>query len=770
MTANLHEDSNLYGSTSQLAAHHLSPNESRQQFSKSLDAYSWTIALDESKFLWLGWRVDYPNNRIDFAVSIDTELSKFRVGQDVFALGFSENGQLDSSDYCLAWYDLGHQLHVQDVRTNSENRIEFMADESSSQCKLSPNKEAPNHHKHPRSRTNVNTQSGEMLTFAFYRPLDVCDQWAPNNKYYHIDNGTTHLVWFTLPGPLLSIEGQNLSPLLKSHKKTDVESSSETWGREARWGLRRVQLITASEQAQPIANERHLSLEMRMDKYQVPAEETTYRCKLFKLPSKFRQRRLHVIKYEAVIEVGNEHIVHHMELFNCAPKDQVAAAQLDQLYQDGGWEGDCNGAERPDASQLCKRVILAWAMGAKPLVYPAQVGQPIGGHDYNPYVVLEVHYNNQQSRAGLIDSSGLRFYYTHHLRQYDAGILEVGLEYTDKNSIPPDLLAPLVGFCPAQCTRTAMATSGRDEGIYVFAGQMHTHLTGVGSWTELIREGRLVGELQRDDHYSAHFQEIRLLAEPVHVEPGDTLAHYCLYDTRKRANITLGGFATTDEMCVTYLHYYPRIDLEVCKSSVSSGALESYFAYLASEEGQATSERLLELAKINDRQNVVGSETQTALQWSPMHGSEAASGARRIQASLPAQAAHQAPAEAAPKSVADNYRSVHWSTRRSLELLEFYASAPLSVQCNRSDGHRLPGRWDGIQPARVGVAPELTRQARLAGAREGQAYAAGLGPPFVGGHQPRAARGPWLAAYRGAGFGRRHAQCEQRAQIVGQDR
>ena len=42
------------------------------------------------------------------------------------------------------------------------------------------------------------------------------------------------------------------------------------------------------------------------------------------------------------------------------------------------------------------------------------------------------------------------------------------------------------------------------------------------------------------------------------VLPGDALVTRCRYDTRDRANITLGGFGFEEEMCVDYVHYYPR--------------------------------------------------------------------------------------------------------------------------------------------------------------------------------------------------------------------
>lgn len=54
----------------------------------------------------------------------------------------------------------------------------------------------------------------------------------------------------------------------------------------------------------------------------------------------------------------------------------------------------------------------------------------------------------------------------------------------------------------------------------------------------------------------------------------------CEHSTLDRFNVTLGGFAITDEMCVNYVHYYPKVDLEVCKSSIDSKTLEDYFDFM----------------------------------------------------------------------------------------------------------------------------------------------------------------------------------------------
>ena len=54
----------------------------------------------------------------------------------------------------------------------------------------------------------------------------------------------------------------------------------------------------------------------------------------------------------------------------------------------------------------------------------------------------------------------------------------------------------------------------------------------------------------------------------------------CWYSTRDRENVTLGGYGFADEMCVNYVHYYPKVALEICKSSVDESALDEYFRYM----------------------------------------------------------------------------------------------------------------------------------------------------------------------------------------------
>lgn len=216
-------------------------------------------------------------------------------------------------------------------------------------------------------------------------------------------------------------------------------------------------------------------------------------------------------------------------------------------------------------------------MGAATFTYPKEVGLLFGGDDYNPYIRLEMHYNNPDLIAGSIDNSGMRIKYVDKLRKYNAAVMELGLEYTDKMAIPPGQLAfPLSGYCIEECTKVALPK----EGITVFGSQLHTHLRGVRVLTRHFREGKELPELNRDDFYLHHFQEIRHLRRQTKVLPGDALVTTCYYDTRGYANATMGGFSIQDEMCVNYIHYYPATNLELCKSSVSEKTLADYFEFM----------------------------------------------------------------------------------------------------------------------------------------------------------------------------------------------
>ena len=91
---------------------------------------------------------------------------------------------------------------------------------------------------------------------------------------------------------------------------------------------------------------------------------------------------------------GNEHLLHHMEVFHCVP-------QQGENADFPIWSGPCGSDEAPQKLIQCKKVLAAWAIGAGPFTYPPEAGLQIGGNEFaSLYVMLEVHFNNENKESG----------------------------------------------------------------------------------------------------------------------------------------------------------------------------------------------------------------------------------------------------------------------------------------------------------------------------------------------------------------------------------
>ncbi|KJH49969.1 copper type II ascorbate-dependent monooxygenase domain protein [Dictyocaulus viviparus] len=323
----------------------------------------------------------------------------------------------------------------------------------------------------------------------------------------------------------------------------------------------------------------------------VSHDVTTYWCVIKKVPEIVSKQKHHITKIMPHIQKGNEHLVHHME----------------------------------------------------PVYYPPEAGRPIGGKGGHKYLKVEIHYNNPEMLTDIIDNSGIDITITKKLRKYDAGIMELGLIYSDANSIPPGQSAfTMTGYCVADCTNKLP-----EQGIHIFATQLHAHMSGRKLFTSHYRHGVKIGEINRDNHYSPHWQHVVHLQPYVHVFPGDVLTTTCVYETRSQNNVVLGGYGIEDEMCVNYIYYYPLSDIEVCKSAIDNNTLHDYFEH--------------------------------------QHGIK-----RR---NLP---------------IHEKYKSIEWNTKNTLSLKEIYAAAPLNMHCLKHDGKLFPGHplnWTGIPQPYVHKTP-----------------------------------------------------------------
>ncbi|CAD5118872.1 DgyrCDS7544 [Dimorphilus gyrociliatus] len=451
-------------------------NEQKSQLKSSSGEqfqYENDVILDGHKRFHLFWNFDNVLEEVTFEIEAKIKKDQF------FAFGFSDYGEFINADYAILWTDKDGKPHFQDAHTDHSGLIHV--DKSQDYNLL-----------------NFTTKSNKVI-LTFKRFYDTCD-----NDDYLIDSGTTHLLYAVGIGHPRSAENINITSLRPS--------------------MTRVQIIK-SELVDPEFPKDTETFAMTVENVKVPAEETTYWCVVKKLPN--MSEKHHIIQFGGKITPTSEGVVHHMEVFHC---DAPPGVEIPH------YEGKCIKEGRPKGLESCRNVIGAWAMGAQPLTYPEEAGYPVGGKDSNPYVMLEVHYNNPDLISGIVDSSGIEFHVTKTLRKYDAGIMELGLEYTDKYALPPGLNQwDLDGHCIPECTKVGLP----EKGIKVFASQLHTHLTGRRAFTKHYRNGVELPELNRDNHYSPHFQEIRKLKRQVTVLPGDSLVTTCQDQTANRRRITL---------------------------------------------------------------------------------------------------------------------------------------------------------------------------------------------------------------------------------------
>ncbi|XP_033099688.1 DBH-like monooxygenase protein 1 homolog isoform X2 [Anneissia japonica] len=291
----------------------------------------------------------------------------------------------------------------------------------------------------------------------------------------------------------------------------------------------------------------------------VPSDRaTTYWCTHIELPALLTPH--HIIRIEPIIQPGNEGVVHHLVLRLCYGLQNIIGSnslncEINLMYQ----------------FRFCSKTMYAWAAGGGALDFPEHVGFRIGVDDVR-YLQLTVHYDNLQLIKGIHDSSGVRIYYTPELRKYDSSILTIGIPSFRLYVIPPKENAfKVYGSCDKQCSNKILT----EGDMKVFSVLLHAHLAGTSMRLTHFRNGEYIGEIARDRAYDFNLQEERKLKNQWIVKPGDDLFLECTYNTMDRETVTYGGPATTDEMCLAFLSYYPKANAGICYNTPNPINLEN---------------------------------------------------------------------------------------------------------------------------------------------------------------------------------------------------
>ncbi|XP_053381030.1 uncharacterized protein LOC123555574 isoform X2 [Mercenaria mercenaria] len=287
-----------------------------------------------------------------------------------------------------------------------------------------------------------------------------------------------------------------------------------------------------------IKEEGTFNFTVRLPETAVPAKETTYMCYTFEVPS----NESHVVAYEPIID--NDYVMHHMVVFKC--KDDTLIDNTP--YACGMSPG-----------RGCSDIVAIWSLGMVGQCLHKDSGVLIGGLKGFKKAAIQFHWNNPEKRADESDSSGFTFYITPKLRPYNSGILTIGQTFLE---IPPrQEKYTTIGMCPSECTPTIFADSITVTSVY-----NHMHYLGRAQMTELRRDG-VVTDLGNDTQYSYDYPVLHEFEKGVDVYPGDELRTTCVFKSTSREATTYYGDETNDEMCYSFLSYFPAENVRTSCSS-----------------------------------------------------------------------------------------------------------------------------------------------------------------------------------------------------------
>lgn len=296
----------------------------------------------------------------------------------------------------------------------------------------------------------------------------------------------------------------------------------------------------------------------------IPKDDTTYWCKRIQVPA-FKEK-MQVIRISPFVTKGNELFVHHILLYYCKTTKPVTEGEKGHR---------CYAENMPDYWDTCRSLIFAWAIGGSSFPLPAHVGLPLDESAAENIFVLEIHYDNPEEKTGFRDSSGFEIVLVPATREYDAGILEIG-QIVSVDGFP--LVQPIPpyqttfryqGVCRSKCVYETFPPKDQNTVIKMFATFLHGHLLARQILLQHYRNDQLIATISADRNYDFNYQEMIFLSKEIEFRPGDDLKVQCVYNSQSLKKLTWGGLTTTDEMCLVYIMYYPKVNAVSCVSGIA---------------------------------------------------------------------------------------------------------------------------------------------------------------------------------------------------------
>jgi len=102
-----------------------------------------------------------------------------------------------------------------------------------------------------------------------------------------------------------------------------------------------------------------------------------------------------------------------------------------------------------------------------------------------------------------------------------------------------------------------MCTQTLPHELTVFGSAPHMHQVGDEIWTTQWRNGTKIAEWGRVEYWAFEHQQGELVNFTI--KPGDRFNTHCVYNTKNKGEVTPFGISSSEEMCIHFLSYYPRV-------------------------------------------------------------------------------------------------------------------------------------------------------------------------------------------------------------------
>jgi len=282
---------------------------------------------------------------------------------------------------------------------------------------------------------------------------------------------------------------------------------------------------------------------VKKSNYEIPGQVTTYHSICEDVSVLVNDANvsqpIHIVGFEPLIPENTARNVHHMQLHSFGGTGTVQRSLADKEACANGY---CGETCKPSAALDDGGVVFPWARGVGSLRVPEEAGFRLFGDGIRS-VSLITHYDNPKREKGLIDNSGVRVYYTKHLREHDIGFMLVG----DPNLIERGETIPK-GLSNHTFSCSGITQDFVDPEVTIFIRGFHMHSNGARMESRLYRDGE---QVRRDwvdfwDFKMASGLPLTSTGAGFKVKRGDTFEIDCSYEAK--AGAVKFGHGTNEEM------------------------------------------------------------------------------------------------------------------------------------------------------------------------------------------------------------------------------